>query len=179
MPRYLIVNGDDFGYSQGVNRGVIEAHEHGIVTSASLMVRQPAALEAAAYARTGTLDVGLHLDFGEWTFLNDRWEPLHALVNLADPGAVEQVVCAQLSAFRDLVGRNPTHLDSHQNAHIREPVRAIVLRYGLELGIPVRRFTTRVRYLGTFYGQTGERHHCEKPCQYRRSWTCYRASHLE
>jgi predicted glycoside hydrolase/deacetylase ChbG (UPF0249 family) len=156
MLRYLIVNGDDFGYSHGVNRGVVAAHEHGIVTSASLMVRQPAALEAAAYARTRTLDVGLHLDFGEWAFLNDRWEPLRALVNLADAGAVEQAVSAQLSAFRDLVGRNPTHLDSHQNVHMREPVRTIVLRCGLELAIPVRHFSTQIRYLGTFYGQTAE-----------------------
>jgi predicted glycoside hydrolase/deacetylase ChbG (UPF0249 family) len=49
--RYLIVNADDFGQSHGVNRGVIEAFENGIVTSASLMVRWPAAVEAAAYAR--------------------------------------------------------------------------------------------------------------------------------
>ena len=43
--RYLIVNADDFGQSPGINRGVIEAHENGIVTSASLMVRWPAAAE--------------------------------------------------------------------------------------------------------------------------------------
>lgn len=49
--RFLIVNADDFGQSPGVNRGIIEAHEHGIVTSASLMVRWPAATEAAAYGR--------------------------------------------------------------------------------------------------------------------------------
>ena len=46
--RYLIVNADDLGRSPGVNRGVIEAHAGGIVTSASLMVRWPAAAEAAA-----------------------------------------------------------------------------------------------------------------------------------
>src|SRR5207247_11145801 len=49
--RDLIVNADDFGQSAGVNRGIIEAHERGIVTSASLMVRWPAANEATAYAR--------------------------------------------------------------------------------------------------------------------------------
>ena len=52
--RYLIVNADDFGLSPGVNRGVVQAHERGIVTSASLMVRQPAAGAAAACARAHT-----------------------------------------------------------------------------------------------------------------------------
>ena len=51
LKRYLIVNADDFGQSHGVNRGIIEAHERGVVTSASLMVRWPAARKAAAYAR--------------------------------------------------------------------------------------------------------------------------------
>ena len=41
--RRLIVNADDLGLSAGVNRGIVEAHARGIVTSASLMVRQPAA----------------------------------------------------------------------------------------------------------------------------------------
>jgi len=49
--RRLIVNADDFGQSPGINRGIMEAHERGIVTSVSLMVRWPAAVEAAAYAR--------------------------------------------------------------------------------------------------------------------------------
>ena len=47
----LIVNADDFGLSEGVNRGIIEAHERGIVTSASLMVLRPAAASAADYSR--------------------------------------------------------------------------------------------------------------------------------
>ena len=34
----LIVNADDFGASTGINRGVIEAHQNGILTSASMMV---------------------------------------------------------------------------------------------------------------------------------------------
>ncbi|MGA2658858.1 MAG: ChbG/HpnK family deacetylase, partial [Verrucomicrobiota bacterium] len=51
LRRGLIVNADDFGLDPGVNRGIIKSHEYGIVTSASLMVRWPAAAEAAAYAR--------------------------------------------------------------------------------------------------------------------------------
>jgi len=49
--RSLIVNADDFGQSAGVNAGVMATHQRGIVTSASLMVRSPAAAEAVAYAR--------------------------------------------------------------------------------------------------------------------------------
>jgi predicted glycoside hydrolase/deacetylase ChbG (UPF0249 family) len=52
MTRAAIVNADDFGQSAGINRGIVEAHQRGIVTSASLMVRWHAASEAAAaYAR--------------------------------------------------------------------------------------------------------------------------------
>jgi predicted glycoside hydrolase/deacetylase ChbG (UPF0249 family) len=157
MQRYLIVNADDFGYSQGVNRGIIEAHERGIVTSASFMVRKPGAADAAFYSRgSSTLDVGLHIDLGEWIFRNDQWQPLYEFVDLGDPGAVENELRQQISAFLDLVGRAPTHLDSHQNVHIRDPVRAIVLRNGRELGVPVRHFSPHIHHCGGFYGQTTE-----------------------
>ena len=69
---YLIVNADDFGQSPGVNRGVIAAHERGVVTSTSLMVRWPSAAAAAAYAREHpALSVGLHVDLGEWACRDD------------------------------------------------------------------------------------------------------------
>jgi predicted glycoside hydrolase/deacetylase ChbG (UPF0249 family) len=71
--RFLIVNADDFGLTSGINRGIIEAHEHGIVTSASLMVRYPAAREAADYAKAHPeLSVGLHFEAGEWRYRAGR-----------------------------------------------------------------------------------------------------------
>jgi predicted glycoside hydrolase/deacetylase ChbG (UPF0249 family) len=64
--RYLIVNADDFGQSDGINQGVVKAYERGIVTSASLMVRWPTASAAAVYARAHPdLSLGLHIDLGE------------------------------------------------------------------------------------------------------------------
>ena len=79
--RTLVVNADDFGLSTGVNQGIICAHEEGIVTSASLMVRQPAAAEAAAYARDHSrLSVGLHLNLAEWVFRDGEWFPLYQVV---------------------------------------------------------------------------------------------------
>ena len=57
----LIVNADDFGLSPEVNAGIIRAHRDGILRSASLMVAEPAARDAAELARENRdLDVGLH-----------------------------------------------------------------------------------------------------------------------
>lgn len=61
-PRRLIVNADDFGRSPAINEAVIRAHREGILTSASLMVNEPAFDEAVALARQHPrLGVGLHL----------------------------------------------------------------------------------------------------------------------
>ena len=67
MSRILIVNADDLGLSGGVNRGIARAHDEGIVTSASAMVRRDAIEEAAELARSRpALSVGLHVDLSEW-----------------------------------------------------------------------------------------------------------------
>ncbi len=60
--RFAIITGDDFGFSHGVNRAIIDAHERGVLTSASLMVTADAFDEAVALARTHPrLAIGLHL----------------------------------------------------------------------------------------------------------------------
>ncbi|MGN6276361.1 MAG: carbohydrate deacetylase [Solirubrobacterales bacterium] len=127
-PRFLIVNADDLGLSAAVNEGIFAAHERGIVTSASLMVDRPAAEAAAkALARHPDLAVGLHLEPGD----------CHA----------------QLERFRALLGRDPTHLDSHKHVHETEPVRAVAEAMAAELGVPLR--NRQIRYEGGFYGRPG------------------------
>lgn len=154
LPRHLIVNADDFGQCSAINRGIIEAHELGIVTSASLMVRWPAAGEAAEYSRSPSrIDLGLHVDLGEWRFHDGGWQPRYEVVPLTDAVAVEAEVFAQLDKFYQLCGRTPTHLDSHQHVHCREPVRSIVKRVAADLQVPVRHFDRTVQYCGRFYGQ--------------------------
>jgi len=126
-PRFLIVNADDLGLSAAVNEGVFAAHERGVVTSASLMVDRPAAVAAVeALAEHPDLAVGLHLE------PDDCW--------------------AQLERFRELAGRDPTHLDSHKYVHEAEPVRAVAETMAAELGVPLR--NRQIRYEGSFYGRT-------------------------
>ena len=154
MSKILIVNADDFGLSAGVNRGIVEAAEHGILTSASLMVRQPAAPAAAAYARKHCgISVGLHLDFGEWVYRGGDWVPLYSVVPTNDSEALEAEIDAQIAAFERLIGRPPTHLDSHQHVHRDEPARSILIGWARRLGVPLREFTPGMRYCGDFYGQ--------------------------
>jgi predicted glycoside hydrolase/deacetylase ChbG (UPF0249 family) len=151
--RMLIVNADDFGLTAGVNAGVARTHEEGILTSASLMVRWPAAEEAAAYAaQTPSLGVGLHVDLGEWEFRNGEWVQLYDVVDPGDPVAVEHEIRAQLDSFRRLMGREPTHIDSHQHVHQHEP-RPIFLRIAHELGVPLRENTPGIHHMN-FYGRT-------------------------
>ena len=161
--RFLIVNADDFGLSEGVNRGIIEAHEHGIVTSASLMVLKPSASSAAAYSREHPqLDLGLHLDLGEWAFDGEAWVPVYQVVPLDDHAVVAQDLERQLNDFRRLVGRDPTHLDSHQHVHQDEPVRSAALELARRLDVPLRHFSPGIQYCGRFYGQTARGLPCRK-----------------
>jgi chitin disaccharide deacetylase len=155
--RHLIVNADDFGLSSSVNEGIIKAHEQGIVTSTSLIVCRPGAVEAATYSREHQdLSFGLHVDLGEWAYRDGVWVPLYEVVSMEDIAAVSDQISYQLDTFRRLVGKDPTHIDSHQHVHLREPVRSIVIDVARHLGVPLRHYSSEVRYCGDFYGQTVE-----------------------
>jgi predicted glycoside hydrolase/deacetylase ChbG (UPF0249 family) len=131
--RNLIVNADDFGASEGVNRGILECHVDGVVTSASLMVDGPAAREAAASARDHPrLSVGLH-------FVDDGDDVARALAR-------------QLDSFERLVGRPPTHVDSHHHFHRDDDVFPRFCALVEPLGVPVRG-DGRVAWIGGFYAQ--------------------------
>lgn len=152
--RYLIVNADDFGRTAAINRGIMRAHNEGIVTSASLMVRWEAAPEASAFARRHRdLGLGLHVDMGEWGLKGGCWEPTTESLPLDDRPRVEAEVDDQLARFLELTGTGPTHLDSHQHVHHREPVRSVLRQRARELGVPLRYYARGIRHCGAFYGQ--------------------------
>jgi chitin disaccharide deacetylase len=141
----LIVNGDDFGASSGVNRGIIEAHERGILTSASLMVDLPGAEEAAELAQNRPeLSVGLHVvltrEDGERT---------------VPPGGAGEEIERQFERFCALRGRPPTHLDSHHNIHFEPEYEPVFLDAARRHSRPLRGYSD-ARYIRHFYGQWGD-----------------------
>jgi chitin disaccharide deacetylase len=152
--RFLIVNADDLGLSGAVNEGIFAAHAEGIVTSASLMVRQGAAQAAAERAAEfPQLAVGLHIDLGEWNYEEGDWTLAYSHCDGDDSAAVAAESRGQLERFRALLGRDPTHLDSHQHVHESEPARGVAEALAAELGVPLR--NRAIRYEGGFYGQSG------------------------
>jgi predicted glycoside hydrolase/deacetylase ChbG (UPF0249 family) len=151
--RRLVVNADDFGLSEAVNRGVLRAHVDGIVTATSLMVLAPAACDAAAGAAGHPdLAVGLHVDLGEWTCDAGRWRQRYVVVDTDDEAAVEAELERQVERFCALTGRMPTHMDSHQHVHRSEPVRSAMGRLAKAMRVPLRHHS-RVRYCGDFYAR--------------------------
>jgi predicted glycoside hydrolase/deacetylase ChbG (UPF0249 family) len=100
--------------------------------------------------------VGLHVDLSEWACENETWFPLYEVVPLDDHAAVAAEVARQLQRFRELLGKNPTHLDSHQHAHHKEPVHFVLKQLAQELNVPLRHYDSRVRYCGDFYGQSAK-----------------------
>ena len=142
--KVLIVNADDFGYSHGINRGVLEAHDRGVLTSASLMVNTAASLEAVRMARDAPrVSIGLHANF-----TNESEQ----LIDTEDPHACRDELERQFDWFVERTGRLPTHLDSHQHVH-RSPRPLEVFRaFAEQHRIPLRDFGP-VLYVGGFYAQ--------------------------
>lgn len=148
--RRLIVNADDFGRTAGINRGIVEAHVRGIVTSTTLMVNQSATKQAAALASEHlALGVGLHLTLCDGSplatgvpsltdaggaFIRD----LDRLAERLDPADVRREIAAQYARFTALMGRPPTHLDSHKHLHAWPGVLGLVIDLALEHGLAVR-----------------------------------------
>jgi predicted glycoside hydrolase/deacetylase ChbG (UPF0249 family) len=150
--KYLIVNADDFGASRGINRGILEAHRYGILTSTSLLVNAPFSQEAAELAGSArALSVGLHfnldIELSGW--------------GAAFPEQISDAVGRQFACFAALMGQAPTHLDSHHNVH-RDP-RALphLVELAARHGLPLREHSP-VRYLPNFYGRWNGESHLEQ-----------------
>ena len=157
--RSLIVNGDDFGLSPQVNAGIIQAHQHGILTDASLMVTGLAWREAVELAHANPqLSVGLHVTLVQGKSVL----PPHLLSSITDFGgnfpnnptlaglryffsrrAREQLreECrAQIERFL-ATGLVLTHIDGHVNIHMHPAVCDVLIALMQEYGIPAMRVT--------------------------------------
>lgn len=124
----LIVNADDLGYDPEIDRGILEAHRRGLVTSATAMVDTPFAAAALA-AAPASLGVGLHV----------------VLPDAVAAEAVAAEIRRQIEVFARWRGGPPTHLDSHRHAHARPEALAAFVDVAGERRLPLRSLDAGMR----------------------------------
>ena len=174
MTRRLIVNADDFGLTPGVSEGILSAHQHGIVTSTTVLVTVDPDRRLLGRAADAGLGLGLHVNLtlgrpltrgrslvdGDGRFVRD---PRRAAARV-DAREARAEIEAQVERFRRLAGRAPTHLDTHHHVGLYSPVREVVLEVARAMRLPVRSqdagARTRARAAGLptpdhFFGASG------------------------
>jgi chitin disaccharide deacetylase len=159
--RKLIINADDFGLTAGVNRGIVEAHNGGLVTSTTLMANGPAFDDAVAAARSAPrLSIGCHVVLVDGLPVSppdavdtlrairsaepDRfYSSLSAFAARAMLGGFDRdqlvgEVVAQIKKIQS-AGIQVTHLDTHKHAHIFPEILVALLRAARICGVPAIR----------------------------------------
>ena len=156
--RTLIVNADDFGLTAGVSRGILDGGAKGIVTSTTAIVNRPIDPGFIERLADSGLGVGLHLNLtlgapvcdarrvaslvdADGRFVRDPREA--AARAKKDEARIE--LGHQIDAFRALMGRFPTHLDTHHHVGRHEPILELVLDFAEALKVPVRTQDDEVR----------------------------------
>jgi chitin disaccharide deacetylase len=154
--RRLIVNADDFGFTTGVNRAIVEAHSRGIVTSSTLMANGRAFEDAVRLARTvPRLSVGCHVVLidGE-PVLDAKLLPsitsahangirfrdglksfaARALAGRLNPSEIEREASAQIRKLQS-AGVNVSHVDTHKHTHLFPAVLRPLVRAARACGV--------------------------------------------
>jgi chitin disaccharide deacetylase len=149
----MIINGDDFGYSEAVNRAIIQAHREGVLTSASLMVNESAASDAVQLAKANSnLAVGLHLvlalgrsalphsDIPHITDTQARFanNPLRAGLNYyfsrVARSEMKREMRAQFERFA-ATGLPFSHVDGHAHLHMHPVIFGELIELCQEFGV--------------------------------------------
>jgi hopanoid biosynthesis associated protein HpnK len=150
--RRLIVNADDFGFTSGVNRAVVEAHVRGVVTSSTLMANGPAFDEAAQLAsQVPQLSIGCHVVLidGQPVLSSEQLPSLtaasrfrdglmtfavRAIAGRLDPDEVMAEATAQIRKLQS-AGIAVSHIDSHKHTHLFPKILRPLLHAARACGI--------------------------------------------
>lgn len=151
----LIINADDFGYSRGINHGIIDSHLNGIVNSTTMMMNMPGTEHAIELAKEySSLKVGIHLVLtcGKPILTNaptlvDHTGNFKTLANLNSSKDIsldelEREWSAQIDCFVSS-GLIPTHFDSHHHVHTMKEFLPVVQKLANKYNLPVRRNGTK------------------------------------
>jgi len=164
MNRILIVNADDCNLTSGVTEGILECHHSGIVTSTTWLVNLPVAKESLfrSVRKSKRLGVGVHLNITLGRPVSDI-KKVRSLIDktgqfkkrprqLGKSPVAGQVALEyenQISKFRKLFSRKPTHLDTHHQLHDHPLFFKVLVKVAARHRLPIR----RSRLMPPFGGQ--------------------------
>jgi chitin disaccharide deacetylase len=147
----LIVNADDYGYSRGINYGIIDAHKNGIVNSATMMMNMPGVTHAVELAKENpTLKVGIHLvltcgkpllhDVPSLVNKKGNFKSRSELIEHNDISLeeLEREWTAQIEKFL-ATGLTLTHFDSHHHVHTVPEFLSVVQKLAQKYNLSARR----------------------------------------
>lgn len=150
----IIINADDFGYSRGVNFGIVDSFKLGILTSTTLMVNMPGTEHAVKLSKSvPELGVGLHLNLTLGYPLtngkslidksNQMIKPTKmSNTHIYDESEIYNEIDAQYKAFLKLMGKVPTHIDSHLFSTDKiDKIKKVAIEYAIDHNIPLRNHT--------------------------------------
>ncbi len=150
--RRLIVNADDFGFTSGVNRAIVEAHTNGIVTSSTLMANGKAFAEATQLAnRTPNLSIGCHVVLidGDPVLASEQLPSLTASRRFRDglkqfaarsvagrmnPDEISAEATAQIRKLQS-AGIVVSHIDTHKHTHVFPQILRPLLKAAADCGV--------------------------------------------
>ncbi len=150
--RRLIVNADDFGFTSGVNRAIVEAHTHGVVTSSTLMANGKAFAEATELiTRTPNLSIGCHVVLidGEPVLGSDQLPSLTAsgyfrdglkqfaarsVAGRMNPDEISAEATAQIRKIQS-AGIVVSHIDTHKHTHVFPQILRPLLKAAADCGV--------------------------------------------
>jgi hopanoid biosynthesis associated protein HpnK len=153
--RRLIINADDFGLTPGVNRAIVEAHQHGVVTSTTLMANSLAFEQAVQFAKSDPKwSIGCHVVLLDGAPLLDPARlgtlvarkngnlfrdgvsgfGLRALAGRIDSDQVEAETTAQIRKLQSH-GISVSHVDTHKHTHMFPAALTGILRAARTCGV--------------------------------------------
>lgn len=141
--KYIVTVADDFGFSEGVNRGCIDACNNGVLKELSLMVYSFGTEQAIKLATQNNINgLGIHLTINPElsSGVYFRTADYTNLLATKNQKYLSNLVKDEIKKFEDLVGKVPTHINGHQNCFAHDKIIDTIIEYALENDIFVRRF---------------------------------------
>jgi predicted glycoside hydrolase/deacetylase ChbG (UPF0249 family) len=150
---HLIINADDLGINPERDRGIIEAYQHGIVTSATMIANGISFASAVVLASSVGMPVGIHLNLSDGITLSgpiggltDQDNRLPGKQQLRryllgddhDHAGIRRELSAQIERVME-TGLDPGHIDGHQHCHTYPPLLGMVTGLASEYGLHAMR----------------------------------------